>query len=92
MNSPYFRIVILFLNPILLIVLYAGSLPEYEVNYKLLLNRSIYQTHSFIAQTISLPKIVNANPFISIWPFPGHNDNASKLCIVWCPRKGNITY
>ena len=66
------------------LVIIAGNLPEYEVNYKLLVNRSICQTNSFINLTIPLPKIVNANPFIAEWPFANYN---GMICIIWCPRK-----
>lgn len=64
------------------------NLPEYQKNYDLLLSKSKIQEDSFIIYSYPLPKLVNANPSISLYPnLYEHNNQSNNIIICWCPRK-----
>ena len=63
--------------------LVSTQLPEYERNYKILMDMSNLQSKLFILDAWHLPKMVNANPAVVVWPF----GTKPLILLLWCPRK-----
>ncbi len=81
----------LFIFYLILLVLsparsHTGALPEYEIAYNALINRSKAQGISLQMGVVQLPAMVNINPALSPWPW-GAKD---LMMVLWCPRKGEV--
>ena len=69
------------------IVLCQQNLPEYDENYRVLMNLSDTQSKLFVGQSLHFPKMVNANPAVADWNFPGTKETEPSLFVLWCPKK-----